>query len=319
MHHLRPAPRDRLTPDAPLELLPMNPSHDRTVARRDIRTPWGWTRWHAVPGRRDVIQLVQIGVTPPNPPRRTRIARRWLTRPPATLLTLDPDTPHRTLTFSISTVFAAACSLFLVGKLLIDGLLPLTAAMPLTLVAPLLTEFLPGQIDRWARRHTVVIDDHGAVRDFAPYLDLQMDLDAAAAESGLAECRTAARLGRELLWDLAIAAHENLDTASTASAQQLEELTCASVQACAAVMDLEARSHTAPAHGDNERPIEPSPDLRPLVDDVQRDLQVAIEAHQHAADILDSLDTQHTERLEIEAPSDALRGPSRREAPDDRK
>ncbi|WP_199550168.1 hypothetical protein [Streptomyces sp. N35] len=293
MHHLRHADRDHLIPDY-LEQ-PMDPLFDRTVPRRDVRTPWGWTRWYAVPGRDDLIQLHQIGVVPPNPPRATRLARRWLTRRPANLVDIAFD-PHRTFFISFTTACVAIASFFLFGKLMLTGRLPVSVGIPLLLVAPLLTEFLPTPLDQWARRHAVVIETPSEVAGFASLLELQADLDAAAEESGLPECRAAASLGRELLWQAAVALHEFHHPAEAAELkEQLHNLACASVKACAAVLDLDERASTTPAvDGGHEKTREPAHDLHDIVDEVTRDLHIATDAHRHAADVLDGLDAEQS-------------------------
>ncbi len=40
----------------------MDTRFDPRTARRDVRMPWGWTRWHPAPGSDDQMQRHQIGV-----------------------------------------------------------------------------------------------------------------------------------------------------------------------------------------------------------------------------------------------------------------
>ncbi len=132
------------------------------------------------------------------------------------------------------------------------------------------------------------------VAEFAPLLELQADLDAAADESGLPECRTAARLGRELLWQAAVALHEFHHPGEAAElGAQHHNLACTSVKACAAVMDLDERASITPAvDSDDEKGSQPAHDLHEIVDEVTRDLQIATDAHRHAADVLEGLDVE---------------------------
>ncbi|WP_329374735.1 hypothetical protein [Streptomyces sp. NBC_01483] len=80
---------------------------------------------------------------------------------------------------------------------------PVDAALPAMLLAPILAEHLPRQLDARAREHVRSVEGDGACRYLQRLAALHTSLVQAAAGSDRYELRRAAEIGQHLLWDAA--------------------------------------------------------------------------------------------------------------------
>ncbi|MCX4427167.1 hypothetical protein [Streptomyces mirabilis] len=163
------------------------------------RTRWGWLAW-TVPGDgTPPDQPHQIGVLTPTASRMQRLALRWLTRHPAQRLTLAPTIPG---SLRLSAAAVALISL-LAGLFAMGHGVPVDAALPGMVLAPVLAEHLPGQLDARAREHVRSVEGDGACRYLQRLAALRTFLVQAAAGSDRYELRRSAEIGRHTLWDAA--------------------------------------------------------------------------------------------------------------------
>ncbi|MFD5759248.1 hypothetical protein ACFWIZ_29655 [Streptomyces sp. NPDC127044] len=163
------------------------------------RTRWGWLAW-TVPG--DGIppdHPHQIGVLTPTASRMQRLAMRWLTRHPARRLALAPAIPG---SLRLSAAAVALISL-LAGLFAMSHGVPAEAALPGMVLAPILAEHLPRQLDARAREHVRCVEGDGACRYLQRLAALHTSLVQAAAGRDRYELRRAAEIGQHLLWDAA--------------------------------------------------------------------------------------------------------------------
>ncbi|MFC8428053.1 hypothetical protein [Streptomyces sp. NPDC057253] len=162
------------------------------------RTVWGWLAW-TVPGdgsRPDIPH--RIGVLTPGANRAQRLAVRWLTRRPARHL------PAGTVPGSLR-LSAAAIALISVtaGLFALSRGVPLSVTVPAVLLAPLLTQYLPGQFDARAREYVRIAEGDGPCRYLQRLAALHTGILQAAAGSDRYEVRRSAEIGHHLLWDAA--------------------------------------------------------------------------------------------------------------------
>ncbi|MER5924922.1 hypothetical protein [Streptomyces mirabilis] len=163
------------------------------------RTRWGWLAW-TVPGDgTPPDQPHQIGVLIPTANRMQRLAMRWLTRHPAQRLALAPAIPG---SLRLSAAVVALISL-LAGLFAMGHGVPVGAALPGMVLAPLLAENLPRQLDARAREHVRSVEGDGACQYLQRLAALHTSLVQAAAGSDRYELRRAAEIGQHLLWDAA--------------------------------------------------------------------------------------------------------------------
>ncbi|WP_239015679.1 hypothetical protein [Streptomyces sp. CdTB01] len=161
-------------------------------------TPWGWLAW-TVPGDGSPPEIPhRIAVLTPGATRTQRLALRWLTRRPAQRIAL-----HRvpgSLRFSAAAV--ALVSL-VAGLVAMSHGVPVDVALPAMLLAPLLAEHLPEQLDSRAREHVHTVEGDDACRYLQRLAALHTSLVQAAAGSDRYELRRSAEIGHNLLWDAA--------------------------------------------------------------------------------------------------------------------
>ncbi|MDG4857062.1 hypothetical protein P8605_02625 [Streptomyces sp. T-3] len=236
------------------------------------------------------MQLQEIGVLPPAASRGARLAGRWLTRRRPTLIEISGG-----LAVTLSTAVIGVAGFLICARLITRGDVPSSIGLPLMLLAPLLVEFLPSILDAGARRHVCIVDDPEAVRHLLRLVDLQADIEAAAHESKLPECAHATHLGHLLLWEAAeLTAHRHLAGPLAQYEEQLQQLSCAAVQACAAAWDLEARvtgDHELAAWTSTEARIEEHPaDHAVAVAEATAALKDVAVAQRHAAALLRGID-----------------------------
>ncbi|MFF3137567.1 hypothetical protein [Streptomyces mirabilis] len=163
------------------------------------RTRWGWLAW-TMPGDGTRPELPhQIGVLTPTASRMQRLALRWLTRHPAQRLGLAPTVPGslRLLAVAVAVISLA------VGLFAMAHGVPVDVALPGVVLAPLLTEHLPGRLDARAREHVRSVEGDGACRYLQRLAALHTSLVQAAAGSDRYELRRAAEIGQHTLWDAA--------------------------------------------------------------------------------------------------------------------
>ncbi|MFE3410708.1 hypothetical protein ACFXMT_21015 [Streptomyces mirabilis] len=163
------------------------------------RTRWGWLAW-TMPGDGTRPELPhQIGVLTPTASRMQRLALRWLTRHPAQRLGLAPTVPGslRPLAVAVAVISLA------VGLFAIAHGVPVDVALAGMVLAPLLTEHLPGRLDARAREHVRSVEGDGACRYLQRLASLHTYLVQAAAGSDRYELRRAAEVGQHTLWDAA--------------------------------------------------------------------------------------------------------------------
>ncbi|MFE2487165.1 hypothetical protein ACFXGR_28415 [Streptomyces mirabilis] len=163
------------------------------------RTRWGWLAW-TMPGDGTRPELPhQIGVLTPTASRMQRLALRWLTRHPAQRLGLAPTVPGslRLLAVAVAVISLA------VGLFAMAHGVPVDVALPGVVLAPLLTEHLPGRLDARAREHVRSVEGDGACRYLQRLASLHTSLVQAAAGSDRYELRRAAEIGQHTLWDAA--------------------------------------------------------------------------------------------------------------------
>ncbi|MFE2687411.1 hypothetical protein [Streptomyces mirabilis] len=222
------------------------------------RTRWGWLAW-TVPGDGTLPDHPhQIGVLTPTASRMQRLAMRWLTRHPARRLALAPAIPG---SLRLSAAAVALISL-LAGLFAMGHGVPVEAALPGMVLAPLLAEHLPRQLDARAREHVRSVEGDGACQYLQRLAALHTSLVQAAAGRDCYELRRAAEIGRHLLWDAA-GLLQTQDTRS-ASADLIARERLMVQLADQAAQSLK-RTHTedgpadADQHGWHERPLGPYP------------------------------------------------------------
>ncbi|GAX57781.1 hypothetical protein [Streptomyces olivochromogenes] len=163
------------------------------------RTRWGWLAW-TVPGDgTEPDQPHQIGVLTPTASRMQRLAMRWLTRHPAQRLALAPTTPG---SLRLSAAAVVLISL-LAGLFAMGHGVPVDVVLPAMLLAPVLAEHLPGQLDARAREHVRSVEGDGACRYLQRLAALHTFLVQAAAGSDRYELHRSAEIGQHTLWDVA--------------------------------------------------------------------------------------------------------------------
>ncbi|MFD9657698.1 BREX-2 system phosphatase PglZ [Streptomyces mirabilis] len=217
------------------------------------RTRWGWLAW-TVPGDgTPPEQPHQIGVLTPTVNRMQRLALRWLTRHPAQRLALVPGS------LGLSAAAVALISL-LVGLLAMGHGVPIEAALPGMVLAPLLAEHLPRQLDARAREHVRGVEGDGACQYLQRLAALHTSLVQAAADSDRYELHRAAEIGQHTLWDAA-GLLQTQDTRS-ASAELIARERLMVQLADQAAQTLK-RTHTEDGPADTghtrERPLGPYP------------------------------------------------------------
>ncbi|WP_249938572.1 hypothetical protein [Streptomyces mirabilis] len=222
------------------------------------RTRWGWLAW-TVPGDGTPPDHPhQIGVLTPTASRMQRLALRWLTRHPAQRLTLAPTIPG---SLRLSAVAVGVISV-LAGLFAMGHGVPVEAVLPGMVLAPILAEHLPGQLDARAREHVRNVEGDGSCRYLQRLAALHTSLVQAAAGSDRYELRRAAEIGQHLLWDAA----DLLQTQDTRSASaDLIARERLLVQLADQAAQSLKRTHTqdGPADADqpgwHERPLGPYP------------------------------------------------------------
>jgi hypothetical protein len=205
-HHQRPFPRDpgRWEKERAHALRTGHARDHTCTAACEVvlvheRTRWGWLAW-TVPADGSTPEIPhQIGVLTPGATRRQRLALRWLTRRPARHLGLTASVPGSMRYAAIVlAVIGCAAALHAIGHGVPAGI-----AWPLALLAPLLAEHLPDQLDTRARHHVRSVQGDGACRYLQRLAALHTSLLQAAAGSNRYELRRSAELGHNLLWDAA--------------------------------------------------------------------------------------------------------------------
>ncbi|MEW2573737.1 hypothetical protein [Streptomyces sp. NPDC047070] len=179
------------------------------------RTPWGWLAWTVPDDGTPADVPHHIGVLTPDATRRQRLALRWLTRRPAHYLAWDTFR----VCVRLSTVTVALGSV-LTAPFALDRGVPASVILPAMLLAPLLTEYLPGRLDARADEHVHRIEGEGACRYLQRLASLHTLLVDAAAGSDRYALRRSVEIGHHLLWDAAGLLHAP-DTRS-ASAQLID-------------------------------------------------------------------------------------------------
>ncbi|GAQ65438.1 hypothetical protein ACKI16_30075 [Streptomyces scabiei] len=163
------------------------------------RTGWGWLTW-TVPADGSLPERPhRVGVLPPGATLTQRLAVRWLTRRPAHHIALTTAS-HASV--RLSTAAVAAVSLF--AALLAMSLgVAADVVLPAALLAPLLTEHLPGRLDHRAYGHVRSVEDGAASHYLHRLASLHTHLVQAAADNDHHELHRSAEIGQNLLWDAA--------------------------------------------------------------------------------------------------------------------
>lgn len=222
------------------------------------RTRWGWLAW-TVPGDgTPPDQPHQIGVLTPTASRMQRLALRWLTRHPAQRLALAPTIPG---SLRLSAAAVAFISL-LAGLFAMGHGVPVDVVLPGMVLAPILAEHLPGQLDARAREHVRSVEGDGACRYLQRLAALHTSLVQAAAGSDRYELRRAAEIGQHTLWDAAVLL-QTQDTRSASAELIARERLMVQLADQAAQSLKRAHTEDGPAEADqpgwNERPLGPYP------------------------------------------------------------
>ncbi|MET8291568.1 hypothetical protein ABZV80_41330 [Streptomyces sp. NPDC005132] len=171
------------------------------------RARWGWLAW-TIPGDGTFPDSPHhVGILTPNATRMQRLALRWLTRRPAPRLALAPHIPGTLRAWAAITALTALAA----GLLAMSRGVPWDVTLPAVLLAPLLAEHLPGQLDARARRHVRTVDGEAAVRYLQRLTTMQTVLDQATTDSDRYELRRSAEIGQHTLWEAA-GLLENQDT-----------------------------------------------------------------------------------------------------------
>ncbi|MEN1889730.1 hypothetical protein [Streptomyces mirabilis] len=219
---------------------------------------WGWLAW-TVPGDGTPPEHPhQIGVLTPTASRMQHLSLRWLTRNPAHRIALAPTIPG---SLRLSAAAVALISL-LAGLFAMGHGVPVDVSLPGMVLAPILAEHLPGQLDARAREHVRSVEGDGACRYLQRLAALHTSLVQAAAGSDRYELRRAAEIGQHTLWDAA-GLLQTQDTRS-ASADLIARERLMVQLADQAAQSLK-RTHTedGPADADqpgwHERPLGPHP------------------------------------------------------------
>ncbi|MCX5097620.1 hypothetical protein OOK36_55290 [Streptomyces sp. NBC_00365] len=211
------------------------------------RTRWGWLAW-TVPGDgTSPEQPHQIGVLTPTASRMQRLSLRWLTRRPAHRIALAPTIPG---SLRLSAAAVALISL-LAGLFAIGHGVPVDVVLPAMLLAPVLAEHLPGQLDARAREHVRSVEGDGACRYLQRLAALHTFVVQAAAGSDRYELHRSAEIGRHTLWDAA----GLLQTPDTCSASaELVARERLMVQLADQVAQTLKRTHTEDGPADTGQP-----------------------------------------------------------------
>ncbi|MGW0825247.1 hypothetical protein [Streptomyces sp. NPDC002845] len=211
------------------------------------RTRWGWLAW-TIPGDGTLPeQPHQIGVLTPSASRVQRLALRWLTRRPAQRIALALTIPG---SLRLSAAAVAPISLVVGLFALVRGI-PVDVVLPAMLLAPLLAEYLPGQLDARAREHVRTVEDDAACRYLQRLATLHTSLVQAAAGSDRYELRRSAEIGQCLLWDSA-GLLQNQDTRSASADLIARERLM--VQLADQVAQMLKRTHTEDGPADADQP-----------------------------------------------------------------
>ncbi|WP_328876808.1 hypothetical protein [Streptomyces sp. NBC_00299] len=224
------------------------------------RTSWGWLAW-AVPGDGTLPELpAQIGVLTPGSTRTQRLAVRWLLRRPAHRIALAPESRA---SLRISTTAVAAVALVAALYALSRGI-PAGLVLPAMLLAPLLTEHVPGWLDDRAGEYVRTVEGDAACRYLQRLADLHTGLVDAAAGSDRYELRRSAEIGHHLLWDAAGLLHAHAQDTRSVSAQLIDRerlmvhLADQVAQALEHIRAKPASGQRGQPHGD-EGPLGPLP------------------------------------------------------------
>ncbi|MEU2859060.1 hypothetical protein ACIQWL_33315 [Streptomyces mirabilis] len=138
---------------------------------------------------------------------------------------------------------------------------PVEAALPGMVLAPLLAEHLPRQLDARARKHVRSVEGDGACRYLQRLAALHTSLVQAAAGRDRYELRRAAEIGQHLLWDAA-GLLQTQDTRS-ASADLIARERLMVQLADQVTPSLRTHTEDGPADADqpgwHERPLGPYP------------------------------------------------------------
>ncbi|MEU5297836.1 hypothetical protein [Streptomyces umbrinus] len=222
------------------------------------RTPWGWLAW-TVPGDGMLPEVPhQVGVLTPAATRTQRLALRWLTRRPARRIALAPASSASLRLSTVAVgVISLVAALFALGR----GI-PGDLVLPGMLLAPLLAEQLPDQLDYRAGEHVRRVEGGAACRYLQRLAVLHASIVEAAASSDRYELRRSAQIGQNLLWDAA-GLLQTQDTRS-ASAQLIDRERLMVQLADQVAQTLErtrtkARSGTENQPSGHEGPLGPYP------------------------------------------------------------
>ncbi|MDH6521825.1 hypothetical protein M2163_001182 [Streptomyces sp. SAI-135] len=210
------------------------------------RTSWGWLTW-TVPADGSQPEIPhQIGVLTPGATRAQRLAARWLTRRPARHLAAD-TVPG---SLRLSTAAIALISV-MIGLFALSHGVPLSVTVPAALLAPLLTQYLPGQFAARAREHVRIVEADAACQYLQRLAALHTCLLQAAAGSNRYEVRRSAEIGHNLLWDAAGLLHSHDIRTAPPRLIDRERLM---VQLADQVAPLFERTRTHSATGEADQP-----------------------------------------------------------------
>ncbi|MFD7055578.1 hypothetical protein ACFWBS_41170 [Streptomyces mirabilis] len=222
------------------------------------RTRWGWLAW-TVPGDGTTPDRPhQIGVLTPTASRMQRLALRWLTRHPAQRVALASTIPG---SLGLSATAVALISL-LAGLFAMGHGVPVDVALPGMVLAPILAEHLPRQLDARAREHVRSVEGDGACRYLQRLASLHTSLVQAAAGIDRHELRRAAEIGQHTLWDAAGLLQTHDTRSASADLIARERLM---VQLADQAAQRLKRTHTEDGSADanqpgwHERPLGPYP------------------------------------------------------------
>ncbi|MFJ2397449.1 hypothetical protein ACIOTI_32485 [Streptomyces sp. NPDC087843] len=177
------------------------------------RARWGWLAW-TVPtdGTLPAIPHL-ISVLDPAATRIERLAVRWLTRRPARRIALHPSIPWALRLW----VFAVTLASLAAGLLVVVHGAPWDVILPAVLVAPMLADRLPGNLDAQARQHVRTIRGDAAVRYLQRLTALQTVLTRADTRTDRHDLPRPAEIGQHVLWDAAGLLHDQ-DTLTASAA-----------------------------------------------------------------------------------------------------
>ncbi|MFJ8158481.1 hypothetical protein [Streptomyces sp. NPDC094468] len=205
------------------------------------RRGWGWLAWTA-PGRgQTAATLRQVGILSSHTARRNHVILRWLTRRPARRITVVSPLPGPPRISSIGSVLVSSLG----GLIATARGAPVGVALLPVLLAPLVTEHVPDQLDAWARMHVRIVENDSSIRLLQRLGALQTHLLQAAARSKRYEVRRSAEVGQHLLWEAAGLLQTRTTPTAAARLIAYERMMLQLARQVAQLLDGNATSSTA--------------------------------------------------------------------------